>query len=280
MTLEVFLAVLAAAMMHAGWNSVIKAGSDPLVTTTHLTLFAGAIALCCLPFVAIPVPGAWKWLALSVVVHVVYRLMVIGAYRNGDLAQVYPIMRGAAPMMTAIGSLILIGEGIGATGFLAVATLSTGVFLISARGGRVGDFNRSAIGFALAAATCTCVYTLADGIGARVNGSGPSYALWLAVCNSIASQIVGIHLGGRAVYSSLRRNALVSFGGGMMMMGSYFVAIWAMTKAPIALVAALRESSVLFGAIIAATVLREAMTPWRIVASLMILAGVILLRVA
>ncbi len=266
--------------MHAGWNSVVKAGHDPLVTTTHLTLFSGAIALCCLPLVAVPQGGVWWWIALSVIVHVVYRLMVIGAYRHGDLAQVYPIMRGTAPMLTAVGSMLLIDETLSATGFLAVSTLCLGVFLISLRGGRIGNLNRSGVSFALLAAICTCAYTLADGIGARENGSGPGYALWLAVCNSIASQIAGVVLGGWSIYGSLRKTALTSFVGGAMMMGSYFVAIWAMTKAPIALVAALRESSVLFGAIIAATILKEALTPWRIAASLLILSGVILLRLA
>jgi drug/metabolite transporter (DMT)-like permease len=279
-TPEVFFAVLAAAAMHAGWNSVIKAGSDPLVTTTHLTLFSGAIALCCLPFVAVPQPSVWKWIALSVAVHVVYRLMVVGAYRHGDLAQVYPIMRGTAPMLTAVASVLLIGEWIGVTGFIAVATLSTGVFLISLRGGRVAALNRSGVMFAIVAAICTCAYTLADGIGARENGSGPSYALWLAVCNSIASQVAGVWFGGRSVYATLRSNALASLGGGAMMMGSYFVAIWAMTQAPIALVAALRESSVLFGAIIAAVFLKEPVTRWRVVALSLIFAGMVLLRVA
>ena len=127
---------------------------------------------------------------------------------------------------------------------------------------------------------CTCAYTLADGIGARVNGSGASYALWLAVCNAIASQIAGLSLAGPSVYDGIRRNAFVSLGGGAMMLGSYFVAIWAMTQAPIALVAALRESSVLFGAVIAATVLKEPLTRWRVIASLLILTGVVLLRLA
>jgi drug/metabolite transporter (DMT)-like permease len=279
-SLEVFLAVLAAAAMHAGWNSVIKTGNDPLVTTTQVTLCSGIIALCCLPLVEVPQPGVWKWIALSVAVHVVYRLMVIGAYRHGDLAQVYPIMRGAAPMLTAIGSFVLIGEGIGVTGFVAVAALCLGVLLISLRGGRVGNLNRSAVLFALTAAVSTCAYTLADGIGARENGSGPGYALWLAVFNSTASQIVGMGLAGRSVYAGLGRNGLVSLAGGAMMMGSYFVAIWAMTHAPIALVAALRESSVLFGAIIAVTVLREPLTRWRVIASLLILSGIVLLRLA
>lgn len=266
--------------MHAGWNATIKVGSDPLVTATHMTLFSGLIAFCCLPLVAVPKQEAWPWLALSIAIHVVYRLMVVNAYRVGDMAQVYPIMRGAAPMMTAVASIALVGERISATGFLGVSVLSLGVLMISAKGGRVGDVNRTAVAFALVSALCTCAYSLADGIGARVNGSGPSYALWLAVGNSIASQLTGIALRGPGVYGTLRHHAAKSFGGGLMMMSSYFIAIWAMTKAPIALVAALREASVLFGAILAMTLLKEPVTGWRIVASGLILAGVMLLRVA
>lgn len=280
MSVEVFFAILAAAAMHAGWNATIKTGNDPLVTATHLTLFSGAIAFCCLPLVAVPKQEAWLWLALSVAIHVVYRLMVVNAYRTGDMAQVYPIMRGAAPMMTAVASIALVGEKISATGFIGVAVLSLGVLLISAKGGRVGHVNRIAIAYALVSATCTCAYSLADGIGARVNGSGPSYALWLAVGNSLASQATGVALRGWRVYDGLRAGALKSFGGGLMMMSSYFIAIWAMTKAPIALVAALREASVLFGAIIAMTMLKEHVSGWRIAASAMILAGVMLLRIA
>jgi drug/metabolite transporter (DMT)-like permease len=193
---------------------------------------------------------------------------------------VYPIMRGAAPMMTAIGTAVLIGEVISPTGFLAVSLLSCGVFLLSVKGGRVGSFEGRAVGFALASALSTCAYTLVDGFGARANGSGPSFALWMFVGNAVTMQAIALMMRGPAVYSGLRKSWALSLGGGIMSMGAYFIVIWGMTKAPIALVAALRETSVLFGAAIALVVLKEPMTGWRLLASAMVLSGVGLLRIA
>lgn len=260
MTLDVFLLVLAAAAMHAGWNAVVKGGADPFVSVTHVSLFSGLSALLCLPLVSVPIAAAWPWLVLSALLHTLYRFMLIGAYRTGDMAQVYPIMRGAAPMMTAIGTALLIGEVISPTGFAAVGALSCGVFLMSMKGGRVGVFQGRAVAFALASAMATCGDTLADGFGARINGSGPSFALWMFVGNAITMQTVALILRGPAVYCGLRTSWPLTAGGGLMSMTAYFIAIWAMTQAPIALVAALRETSVLFGAMIALVILKEPLT--------------------
>lgn len=277
---HVFLAVLLAAAMHAGWNAVVKGGGDPLISITHVNLFSGLSALSLLPLVSLPKPEAWIWIAASAALHTVYRFMLAGAYRSGDMAQVYPIMRGAAPMMTAAGTALLISEVISVTGFVAISALSAGVFLMSMKGSRLGTFNRRAVAFALASAISTCGYSLADGIGARVNGSGPGYALWMFVANALVFQLIVVTARGPAVYASLRSNWAPAVGGGLMSMLAYFIAIWGMTQAPIALVAALRETSVLFGALIATFILKEPLTPWRIAASLLVVAGVILLRLA
>ncbi len=275
-----FLAVLAAAVMHAGWNAIIKSGGDPFVTVTHVSLFSGSTALLLLPLVDIPKPAAWIWIAASALFHTVYRFMIIGAYRAGDMAQVYPIMRGAAPMLTAIGTALLIGEVISATGFAAVVCLSVGVFLMSMKGGRVGELNSTAVGFALGSACCTCAYSLADGYGARVNGSAPSYALWMFVGNMLAMQVMALVMRGSGVYATLPKTWGLSLGGGLMSMSAYFIVIWGMTQAPIALVAALRETSVLFGALIAWAVLKEPLTGWRVLASVLVLGGMALLKFA
>jgi drug/metabolite transporter (DMT)-like permease len=280
MSLDVFLAVLAAAAMHAGWNAIIKGGEDPFVAVTHVSLFSGAIALCFLPLVPFPMPEAWVWIAASAALHTVYRFMIICAYRSGDMAQVYPIMRGAAPMMTTVATALLIGELVSLTGFLAVACLSGGVFLMSLKGGRIGGLNAIAVAFALCSAVSTCGYSLVDGMGARINGSGPGYAMWMFVCNSLTMQMIALFARGPSVYASLPRTALVSAGGGLMSMSAYFIVIWGMTKAPIALVASLRETSVLFGALIAMLILKEPMTRWRALASALVLVGMLLLRVA
>jgi drug/metabolite transporter (DMT)-like permease len=280
MDLHVFLAVLGAAMMHAGWNAVVKGGTDPFRSVTQVSLFSGAIALCFLPFVEVPAVNVWPWLAASAAIHTLYRFMLIGAYRAGDMAQVYPIMRGAAPLMTALATALLFGEHTSVVGFAAIAFLSFGVFLMSLRGGRVSGFNERAVAMALLSAVSTCGYTLADGFGARVNGSGPGYALWMFVLNSATMQSIALTMRGRKAYDGLRANWAVMAGGGAMSMSSYFIAIWAMTQAPIALVAALRETSVLFGSIIAVLVLKEVVTGWRVLASAFVMLGMILLKIA
>lgn len=280
MDLHVFLTVLLAAAMHAGWNAVVKGGGDPLVAITHLNVFSGLSAFLLLPLVPYPKPDAWIWIAASAALHTVYRFMLAGAYRSGDMAQVYPIMRGAAPMMTAAGTALLIAEVISLTGVLAISALSAGVFLMSMKGSRIGTFNRTAVAFAIASAVSTCGYSLADGIGARVNGSGPGYALWMFVMNALVWQTAMLAIRGPAVYATLPANWKLAAGGGIMSMLAYFIAIWGMTQAPIALVAALRETSVLFGALIATFILKEPLTGWRILASLLVVAGVVLLRVA
>ena len=280
MELHVFLAVLAAAMMHAGWNAVVKGGTDPFKSVTQVSLFSGGIALFLLPFVKVPALDVWPWLAASAAIHTLYRFMLIGAYRAGDMAQVYPIMRGAAPLMTAVATALLINERVSAAGFAAIAALSLGVFLMSLRGGRVGGFERRAVVMALLSAASTCGYTLADGLGARVNGSGPGYALWMFVLNAATMQAIAMAMKGRQAYDGLRAQWPVMAGGGVMSMSAYFIVIWAMTQAPIALVAALRETSVLFGSLIAMVILKEAMTRWRALASAFVLLGMALLKVA
>jgi drug/metabolite transporter (DMT)-like permease len=280
MELHVFLAVLGAAMMHAGWNAVVKGGADPFTSVTQVSLFSGAIALCLLPIVNAPATEAWPWLAASAGLHTLYRFMLIGAYRAGDMAQVYPIMRGAAPLMTMLATALLIGERASAVGMAAVAALSLGVFLMSLRGGRVGRFEGRAVAMALLSAASTCGYTLTDGIGARVNGSGPAYALWMFVLNAATMQSIAFTMRGWKAYDGLQTLWPMMAGGGAMSMSAYFIVIWAMTQAPIALVAALRETSVLFGSLIAMVFLKEAMTSWRALASAFVLLGMALLKLA
>jgi drug/metabolite transporter (DMT)-like permease len=258
----------------------VKGGDDPLVSVTHVSLFSGTAALILLPLVALPRPDVWPWLALSALLHTAYRFFLIGAYRSGDLFHVYPIARGAAPLMTAIGTLWLLGENIGALGFAAVVLLSGGVFLMSLRGGRLGGLEPKAVAFAFGSAASTCAYTLVDGFGARLNGSGPGFALWMFVLNATTMQVIALAVRGPEVYATLSRSWPVPLGGGLMSMCAYFIVIWGMTKAPIALVAALRETSVLFAAVIATVLLKEPLTPWRIAASALVVAGVALLRLA
>jgi drug/metabolite transporter (DMT)-like permease len=262
MTSFVFLAVLFAALCHAGWNALIKVGLDPLSTTTLIAVGSGAVALAGLPLAGLPAPAAWPWLAASVVIHLFYFAALIESYRTGDLGQVYPIARGAAPLMTAGAATVFVGEPLSALG-----------------GGReFARIDRRAVGFALATALTICAYSVVDGIGVRLSRNPESYVLWMFLGNALLLVPYALWRDGRDVVPAMRRFWRRGLAGGGLQVVAYGTVLWAMTLAPIAIVATLRETSVLFGALIAVVVLKEPLRAIRIGAALLIVAGLVLIR--
>lgn len=275
----VFLAVLFAALCHAGWNALIKVGLDPLSTTTLIAIGSALVALVALPFTGNPAGAAWPWLAVSVVIHFFYFAALIESYRTGDLGQVYPIARGTAPLMTAAAATVFVAEPLGSVGWAGIVTLAAGVVLLSARGGRdLATIDRRAVGFALLTALTICAYSVVDGIGARMSRNPGSYVLWLLLGNAALLVPYGLWRDGRDVITAIRHFWLRGLIGGTLQTLSYGIALWAMTLAPIAIVASLRETSVLFGAGIAVVVLKEPLRTVRIVAAMMIVGGLVLIR--
>jgi len=275
----VFVAVLFAAACHAGWNALIKVGLDPLSTTTLISVGSGIVALAFAPFVGTPAPAAWPWLLASVVIHLVYFASLIESYRTGDLGQVYPIARGSAPLMTAAITSIFVGEKLSALGWMGVVVLVVGVLLLSARGGRhLAEIDRRAIGFALFTALTICTYSVVDGIGARLSANPNSYSVWLFIGIALVMVPYALYRDGPDVVPTMQRFWVRGFAGGALQVLSYGIAIWAMTVAPIAIVATLRETSVLFGAAIAVVVLKEPLHAVRIVAACLIVCGLVLIR--
>jgi drug/metabolite transporter (DMT)-like permease len=279
----VFLSVLFAAACHAGWNASIKRTLDPLATTTLIAVGAGVVSLPGIIYSGWPEAASWPWLIASIVIHLFYFAGLIESYRTGDLGQVYPIARGAAPLMTATMTTLFVGEHIGVYGWGGVVLLAAGVLLLSLKGGRaLAKLDRTAVGFALFTAVTVCAYSVVDGIGARAAGFGKANAYSFLLFFGIAPVVVAYALirRGTPVIGQMAPFWRIGLGGGALAVLSYSIAIWAMTQAPIAIVAALRETSVLFGAIIAVAVLKEPLRPARIVAALMIVCGLMLLRVA
>jgi len=275
----VFLAVLFAAACHAGWNALIKVGLDPLSTTTLISLGAGLVALVLVPLVGVPASAAWPWLIASVIVHLCYFASLIESYRTGDLGQVYPIARGSAPLMTAAATTVFVGEKLSLIGWTGILSLVAGVLLLSARGGReLAEVDRRAIGFALFTALTICAYSVVDGIGARLSANPNAYSVWLFIGIAFVMLPYAIYRDGPDVIPAMRRFWRRGFAGGALQLLSYGIAIWAMTAAPIAIVATLRETSVLFGAVIAVVVLKEPLRAARIVAACLIVCGLILIR--
>lgn len=281
MSLAVFSAVLAAALMHASWNALIKVRFDRFASISLTALGMAVAALPVLPFVDFPGPAAWIWIGVSLCMHIGYRLFLIRAYEVGDLAQTYPLARGSAPLITTIGGIVLIREVPGPFALAGILMLSAGTFLMSLRGGgRLAALNPAAVGYALTTSLFIAGYTLSDGMGAREATTALSYAAWLFVCDGIVATAIALVYRGRRLARTLALEWRIGLLTGLLSGGAYAIAMWAMTKAPIASVASLRESSILFAMAISVFALGEKMTGWRAASALCIVAGVVALRLS
>jgi len=277
MSTGVFLAVLLAAAMHAGWNAVLKVKLEPFIAMTLVTGLAGVIGLPFLLALGPPRIEAWPWLLGSVAIHLAYYLALSEAYRHADMGQVYPIARGGAPLLTTLASLLVIREPLAPLGGVGVGILGLGIGLMSLRG-RGAQFDMRAVGYALLTAVIICGYTLVDGIGARVAGDPHAYSAALFVIDAVPLPLYLLWRRGRIAFVPMRRFLIPGFAGAGMSLAAYWIAIWAMTVAPIALVAALRETSVLFATVIAVVFLKEPLIPVRGAAALVIVAGIITIK--
>jgi drug/metabolite transporter (DMT)-like permease len=274
----VMIAVLAAALLHAGWNALLKASPDKGLETAALALSRGAIALAALPWVAAPAVESLPWIASSVAVHVLYFWALAGAYRFGDLSFAYPIMRGGAPVLVTLAGAVLLREVLPWQEAAAVALICAGIFGFASypRGAAVPS--RQALLFALANALIITCYTLIDARGVRLSGSPLGYALWLLLANAVVQTTIGIAARGRAVLTYAVQHWLRALVGAACMFTAYAIVLWAMTRAPVALVAVLRETSVLFAAALGAWFLGERFTRRRLIATGVVLTGLVLLR--
>jgi drug/metabolite transporter (DMT)-like permease len=275
----VFAAVLFAAACHAGWNAAIKRGLDPLAATVSIAIGSAVVAIPLLFVTGLPITAAWPWVIASVLIHLFYFAGLIESYRAGDMGQVYPIARGSAPLLTAAGTALLIGEHTAPVAWLGIVLLAGGVILLSLRGGRdLAQLDRRAVGFALFTAVTICAYSLVDGIGARTAGNAHAYTAAMFLGNGIIMTAYGFARRGTGALASMMPHWRIGLIGGALSYVAYAIVIWAMTVAPIAIVAALRETSVLFGALIAVVVLREPLRAVRIVAAVAIVIGLALIR--
>ena len=283
MAIEVSLAVLLAALLHAAWNAMIKGGSDVLLDTAAIVAGAGVVAL---PFVFIvppPSPASWAYIAASAVTHLAYYFFMVSAYRSGDLTLVYPLMRGAAPLLTGVLAIVWLREWPGAAGWLGMLLISVGVIALALRPAPLGSAlhgHARAVGFALANAVVIAIYTIIDGSGARLAGNAWSYIVWLFVLDALPFSLYMFATRGRRFATALAERLTRGMVGGGLSAAAYAISVWAMTKAPVALVASLRETSVLFATLIGARVLNEHLTPRRWAGIAAVVAGVIALKSA
>jgi drug/metabolite transporter (DMT)-like permease len=280
-SIEVSFAVLLAALLHASWNAMIKGGRDVLMDTAAIVAGAGLVAVPFLFVVPPPHPASWPYIFASIVTHLAYYFFMVSAYRSGDLSLVYPLMRGVAPLLTGLLAIVWMQEWPGPLGWTGMLLISLGVIALALRPARLGPAlhgHGRAVGFALANAVVIAVYTIIDGSGARLAGNAWSYIAWLFVLDALPFTLYmlvtrrGEFIGALA---ERRRRGLI---GGGLSAAAYAISVWAMTKAPVALVASLRETSVLFATLIGARMLKEHLSPRRWAGVGAVVVGVIALK--
>ncbi len=278
MTFGVFVAVLFAAFLHAGWNALIKLGTSKLTSMLILTLVQGGIGAAIASTRALPEGQVWLWLIASGVFHSVYKLFLAFAYDNGDLSRVYPIARGAAPLMVMLIGALALSDRVEVLEYAGILVLGCGILLMAHGVFRSGE-SRRLVPLALGSAMATAGYSLVDGLGARVSGDAVTYVAWLFVLDATLFLPICLALRGTAVLRADRRAWVLGSLASVGSYGAYAIAVWAMTIAPIALVTALRETSILFAVLIGWALFGEQMNRGKAVAAALIVGGVVLTRV-
>jgi drug/metabolite transporter (DMT)-like permease len=278
--LTVFAAVMAAALMHASWNVLVKVNLDTFLAVFLLQAVLGLFGLGLMLVYGLPPANAWLYALASGVVHTFYLNFLARAYAAGDFALTYPIARGSAPLFTLIGSLMFTGDTISGLELLALFVVIAGLIVLAFGKRRAGHGQGKAMAYALATAATISGYTLLDGLGARASGAPTQYAGLAFFLFGLFITLNAIQQRGFAVFKLVAPQWKAGLGGGTVSAVAYWVVIWCMSQAPIAMVAALRETSVLFGLILSAVILKERLTPLRIAGGLLIVAGAVMLRLA
>jgi drug/metabolite transporter (DMT)-like permease len=277
MSVGVLLAVLLGALLHASWNLLVKAGHDTRLATAAVYVGSAVVAVLALPFLPPPARASWPYLAGAAGIEVLYGALLAAAYRIGDLSHAYPLMRGSAPLLIAIGSGPLIGEHLSPAVWAGVALVSGGIFSMIADA-RSRGHSPAATRLALLNGLVIASYTTVDGIGVRLSGQPVTYSLWLSLLVGAPWLVWAVAWGGARRAGMVRRHLLPAGVGGIFSVASYTLALWAMTRAPVAAVAAVRESSIVFATVLGALVLHERVTRVRALAAAAIVFGVWAIR--
>ena len=276
MSLFVFGIILFSAALHATWNAVVKGGDDKLQSMILVAAFGAIPGILLLPFLPPIAPAAWPYLAISVILEIAYSALVAAAYSHADMSRAYPLMRGTPPLIVALVSTIALGIAISPVAWLGIGLVSIGLLSLTLRG--TGGDARG-IAFAFVNALVIASYTLVDSFGVRASGAPITYTMWIFVLVGVPLTLLGLLRTPRFV-AYARRDWKLGLIGGLGTLGSYGIVLWAMTQVPVPIVAALRETSILFGTAIAAFILRERVTPARIIAVLIIAVGAAVLKFA
>lgn len=264
--------ILFAALLHASWNAVLRAGTDRLWSMTVMGLVGAMLGLALAAFVAAPARASWPFLAVSSLLQVGYALLLVRAYREGHLAHVYPLARGTAPLLVTLGGLVFLGQHPPAIALAGAGLVSAGILVLALGRDRP---DRTTLGLALATGGFIAGYMLVDGIGVRRSGHPIAYAAWLTAAQGLAMGLAFVLLRRRAPALPRGRSGLAACGAAVIGALAYGIALWAMGHAPVAEVSALRETSILFALVLGTLLLKEPLTLWRIIGGCSIAAGAV-----
>jgi drug/metabolite transporter (DMT)-like permease len=267
--------VLVGALLHASWNFLVKSRRNTHTATGIIYASAGILSGLALPFLPLPAPASWPYLGASLITELLYGVVLANAYRAGDLSHAYPLMRGSAPLLVAVGSSVWVGEQLSWPLWFGVILMSCALvsMIFDARGR--GQSGSTAL--ALCNAVLIATYTVIDGVGARKSAQPLAYSLWLFTFIAVP-WLVFVIARHRHRLGELGSEIPTGLAGGACSLASYSIALWAVTRAPIAVVAAVRETSVLFGAVFGVAFLRERLTWVRGVAIAAIAAALAIIR--
>lgn len=276
MTLPIVFAVLFSALLHATWNSLAHAVSDRLV---GFALIGIADAMCgglMVAFAGLPPAGAWPYIIASAALHVAYNLLLLASYQLGEFSQMYPLARGTSPWVVALVSVVVLGRDLPLTELLGVLAVSGGLIALVFIGGRPGRKDVPALGAALLTGLAIASYTVVDGVGVM---QSPLFAYtgWLFLLQGPPIAVIAAVRRGRRLSAAVRASAVPGLAGGLISITAYTIVLWAQTSGALAPIAALRETSIVFGALIGAVFLGERLGAKRAIAAAVVLAGVVLI---
>lgn len=280
MTTGVFAMVLGAALFHAVWNALVKVNADRLIMVAIMMISQAAVAILVVPFVAFPTPESWPYIWASTALHTAYFVFLVNAYRYGDLSHVYPIARGSAPLIVAVVSVAIVGETLSRQAVLSVVLIALGIMSLTLTRGASGFREPKAILFALGTGVFIAGYTVVDGLGGRLADSAHSYIFWLNLFDGIPITVLALYLRRNQVLVQVRTSWKPGVLAGIVSLFAYWIVIWAMTQAPMALVSAVRETSMVFAVLFGVFFLKERLNLARLASMAITLFGTVMIKMS
>ena len=281
MPTQIVIIILCGALLHASWNAVVKSAGDKFLNAVVVMTISMVMSAITLLFLQQPAPASWPYLALSSALQACYVALIAKAYGGGDMSIAYPLMRGTAPLLVSLVSLPLLGEALPLLRWIGVGLVSTGVLLMAFDSIRVSRAGGATMRTALINACFIASYTVTDGIGVRKSDAAIAYTLWIFVLHALPLLLWALFTAREKLLAQFRARWRAGLFGGFATVASYGSSLWAMSQhVPVAAVAALRETSILFAAALSFFLFKEAIGKWRWAGIAVIVAGVALIRIA